>query len=524
LTLLLAGVSVPFVETISMQVQSMTLYKTPVNKDVYQSVTRVLRAERGILPARKALQLAAYGRVDRTGLEKLRRQDPANGLYSYLQLLALLRQYDRPIHTQPAAGDAELCDLLRRLATGPPVKIYLTRQRDVAEKVFRKAGLSVRRSAFEAYQIQFAVIHLRIVSELADRLIERAGIWWSAGRSDDATAAYNAVLQLLTDLLDESPTPQIALLAAEKLPPVLEGVGAEKQARQLESFERRYSEDCLKDRVNILPRTCGFILARDAHHRTLRSLCAAGLSILTWLTLALICLPMLPAALLFRPPAEEHFEWRRTGMKGLILPLAGSLPLLLLLVVIATADLHFIWLFSSPTLPAILGYIPFMMVIVGLVTRLGIKQSERTHRNRRLIVTICVIVAILLLSVLIVPLLFPLKPDSWRPPAGIQRFRQAGFFVGAVSLVFIVLWLIWLCVRRRCLGLPGSVWAHGLLRVATVTLLFVSVFSLIVSGINHRNDRAHQQAFARASADELADRMGHDWYEKYFQGIRDCIK
>jgi hypothetical protein len=463
-----------------------------------------------------------------SNLEPFRRQDLGNGLYWYLELLKFLRQQDRSKEGKSTTDDSVLIDRLRLLRTAPPARLYLTRQREMAEAIFRNAGLSLRASAVESDKVGYIIIpfremHRSVFRELTDRLVEKGRAWGKVGRRDDAAAADTVAVRLLVDLIEDSPMLETAYLVAEKLPTVLRELDAGAEAGRIELFGRRLRMVADEDRVNLLPRTGRFVLAPDSHDLALGSLCAAGLSMLTWLVLALLCLLLLPIAAATSMPADVRFRWRWTGLKAWILPLIVCLPWLLLLLVIAYADLHFIWLFCLKSLPALLAWPAIMIVVVGLVTRFSFRPVTEGDTNPRSAIAAYVIGLTLLLTLLLGPLIIPVDEESWRPPVSIQLFRQVCFLLGAECLIIIVAWLTWAFLCRRRMKLPIGVLARGALRVVSVSLLLGTLISLAVEGINHRHDRIHQQTFVKASADPLSDRLGADWYQGYFQGIQQVL-
>ncbi|UCD30150.1 MAG: hypothetical protein JSV03_06680, partial [Planctomycetota bacterium] len=281
LSIVLAGFSMPWFDTVVLQVQDMAAMVTQVEVHIDQSVLRALHANGKILPVRRAFQLSADTKGDRPDFESFRSMDPDNGLYWYLDLLTLLRARESAA-SQPTAGDGEVLERLHRLQIAPPARIYLSRQRKIAQAAYRKAGLSVRRSAFEAdrarYRFGYLVEkHRPVLRELADRLMERGTIWRESGRADDARIAFLAVIRLMVDLIDDSPLPDVTLLAAEGLPKALAAIGGDDEAHRVEDFRKRWHARALNDRVNLLPLIGDFAMAPSAHRRVLRSFCAGGL-------------------------------------------------------------------------------------------------------------------------------------------------------------------------------------------------------------------------------------------------------
>jgi len=156
---------------------------------------------------------------------------------------------------------------------------------------------------------------------------------------------------------------------------------------------------------------------------------------------------------------------------------------------------------------------PFLLLLVlGLAAHLGVEivpPRERSRMPARAVWIIAAVMVVTLTGLMIWP---PVHAEPWQPPAGIQRFRRIAPLMELEAGVIVLVWAVWSWVRRRRAGLPAGIRMRANLAVASRALLICSVIALVSLGINQRNDRQHQEAFARAAADPLADRLGPDWH------------
>ncbi len=523
LALLLAFVSAPLVRTVVAQIGLMTPQALePRVCDALQS-----EIQRSPLMANLWRVLLDLSRDTDAGpaLTALQRSDRANGLGVCLELLPLLRRHREPTATRPADVDVRIRGVLKQCQTARPARLHAADERKLAERALQGAGLSPREIAVQTHRIQYVIPGVRgscmpVLRELADLLLEKAAIWRSAGRGDDAAAACRVLVQLLTDVLDDSPSPEMALLASEELPPALRGLGAEAEARRVEAFCRRWHDLAREDRINLLPWTGDYVLARKAHDRVLRSLAASALTIGVWLTLAATCALSLLIVVATHPPAELPCRWRWNGHGAWVAPAIACGPLILLLAVMALADIRFTWLVSYPSLwPALLLLVP-VLVSSGLATRLCVRPAARFGACLIPGAAVWGIASLLVLAIVAGAIFLPLHTEDWRPPPGIQRFRQLGYLVGVGCVLVVIVWILWGTMQRRRAKLPAGVWARANLAVASAALLAVSVVSMATLGINQLNDLRHRQAFIEAAGDPIADRLGENWGQEYFAPAR----
>jgi len=464
---------------------------------------------------------------DFRGLEQ---SDSGNGLRHYLELLVLLR-INEPAASRPTSDSGErLVALLDRCLLVPPIHLHANEERKLAEQVLRRAGLSPRETAAWADRLPFADPRLGgvrgscipVARELADRLLGQAAAWRGAGRAKDAELACRVVVRLLTDLVGEFPATGMVLLAADKLPPALRGLGEESAAQQAEALRAAWQESIRQAPVNLLPWTGDFVLARVEHDHVLRSMLASTVIAATWLGLAGICLVLLLVILFARPPRDAVPAWRWPRGAGVPAAAVACAPLMVCLAATILADIPFTWLLSAPSLPACLLVLTFIPAALGLATWLCVRPPPGAITHAR--VTMVVIMGFLVASTLFAgSLLLPLADQPGRPPAGIQWFRHMGVWIGAECGLFALIWVIGGSVRRRRAGLPRGVWARANLAVAARSLAAVSVALLVSLAVNHRLDAGHEQAFIRAMADPIADRLGPDWMTRHIDPARSLI-
>jgi len=532
LSLLLALVGAPLVVTFVEQIRDLIpQLQTQVTQEAYQVAGRALAKELRILNLRQTFKgLALPGRPGPVKWDSLRRSDPSNGIYIFLELLEALWEHEGIIAKGMGSevGEAELRieQLLQQALNGNPSKIYTVRQREVATSGFRSAGLSPRRSAVEAERIrrvfgQLQEWHRRVLRELADRLMADRQRRSEHAQTEVSHAGAAAVVRLFTDLVRDSPTPDIALLAAEKLPASLRELGADTEADRIASFTKNWHDATSDDQVNHIPHTGNGVVARVAHDRMMRSFLAVALSLISWLVLTSLLFALLPIALTSARGGGTHLVWR-LGDRG---PLtAGAMvcfPMFGLLLFTGFGNVPFAWLLSAPSLQGALFWPPLLIIVVLLASRLCVRSTdERMNCCTLPLSAVWAAMSVLLLTVMAGPFCVDFAQDVWRPPAGIQLFRRVGWVLGMESVVLGVIWIVWSFVRLRRARLPVGIRARAVLTVTAVAWLAVSGISLVSLAINQLNDHRHQQAFAVAACDPVADRLGPNWPAGYFEGAR----
>jgi hypothetical protein len=484
------------------------------------------------------MALVSRGELAPVQLARLRTVDRDNGLYVYLAMLDVLRQ-ENGDSEETDGGDGLLLGLLDGLRRAGPARLYISRQHVVAASAFHETGLSPRESAALAERIRWSVtgLHERhgpVLRELAERLTARGTSWREAGRVPAAMAAHAAVVRLLTDVLEDSPVPDVAMLATERLPAglrelELDAISAgqaslaeacETQKRDVAAFRARWREVASGKRVNLLPYTADIALARPAQDRVLRSLSGAFVCAGSWLTLAIACLAWLAVAGLARPAAERCPVWRwhgrgiHAGAAVVCIPVLGTLAVLI------GADVRFTWLLSYPSLPALAVWPVGTLMLVGLACWLFARPAEKPEGSAMPAAVVGSFAMLVALTVAAGAWLLPLYREDWRPPAGVQVFRQLGVILAAEWFALIIVWSAWSSVRRRRVHVPTGAWSRVNLGLGSVSLLWMTLLAMALLGVNQHFDRVHQEAFARAAADPVADLLGESWWEDDFAGVR----
>jgi len=550
-SLVLAGFAVPFLWTVAGQLGEMVPnIGEHLWIDPYRAAAHRLLQDRQILAVRLACQRLAGDPGERPELEPFRQADPDNGLYAYLEVLAALRE--------PGGDGVALLDRVRSLRTTPRVRLYLARQYRTAQGVFGEARVPPRRAARAAEQLRYQAPYLGapelreahgpLLRELANRLLDRGTLWRESGRVDDAITAHTAIVRLLTDLAEDSPSPDVVLLAADRLPGALRelardaaagesgqridetaglaastGAACREQADRIASLHERWHELADREGINVLPYTGGsfhVLLAPREHRNAMCSLCVTLLLMATWLVLLALCLVWLGAAFLTFRPIDIGLAWRSGRRSQWLAAAIVCGPAVLLSVLIWVVRIDFTWLISLPSVWAVCLWPALVPVMVGLAARL---QMTPAHPAAPLLGSragVWIPALVLVLTGVLGPVLLVPQKDPWQPPGAIQSFRTVGFLVGFESVVVAGVWITAALARLRrgkfSLRLAFRMYLH----VASVALLVVSLISLAGLVANHCLDRAHQRAFAEAAADPLGDRLGDAWYETYFGGAR----
>ncbi len=448
--------------------------------------------------------------------------DPGNSLYDYGQLLLLLRRTDSAL-AHPEDGNPRLVREIRQLHAGPPARIHLKRARETMYAALTAGGMPARRAA-ASVDIFTMGDYRSILRELIHRLKEHADAWTSQGRTEDARAAQRLIVRLLTDLVADSPLPEVALLAAEPaLPKTLRALGHEQLALGLEEFHHRWHEDHAAERVNILPHTGNLPLAVEEHARAMRSLCATVVTILIWSVLAASGLFWLIVSGLSKTPEASQPIWRQPKVARLICPALALVPYAVILCFAAGDSGRFSWLISYPTIPAGILLAAWVPLVVKVIARWSMEPPagfQDRWRPRWLLI----LLALLVVATVVMALAWPVPADFWCPPPAVQRFRILIPSVGIFAILVVVIWSLADVWYRRRANLPAGVYARANLAVAAGSLLLLSVLGLAILLTNQFRDQRHTQAFVQAAADPLADRLGPHWDKDYFEPVRRILK
>ncbi|GMU20498.1 MAG: hypothetical protein AMXMBFR13_05950 [Phycisphaerae bacterium] len=540
----------PLLGTLVQQIRAMIPHgQERLPAGVYQAVRRQLADDRRTKAARHAFEQLEAPIADQFTAAPHEVLDPANVLYRHLELLTMLPRADAAAATSAPSDeqDAALAERLRSiLRLSDPARLHAKYQRTVTLSSLRAHGVELRPAAAAAeYGFPWLEPPRRpVLRDVAGRLMVLGARWREAGRPRDALLAHATVVRLFDDIVRDSPVPDVALLAAEQLPPALRETGKDADAAGLplspdsKSDERTWTQQFAvqaqrvaallhewhrrigPDDINLFPRTTGPLLAPAAHDAVLASMTASALVVGTWCTLALLASLLTAMAALRRQSDSPVWRWNGWGLIAAVAMVIA--PMVGLIVLLFALDVPFTWLISLKSLPA-MALAPFVVpVMVGLAARLGVQTDAAevpTGTASRLIWVLAAVVV----GSWVVLLLVPTASEPWQPPAGIQLFRRLGTWIGAECAVITAAWLTGALIQRRRSGVGSGQKARSLLGVVAWSLLATTLVGWVVLAINDRNDQAHAQVFAAAAADPLADRLGQDWQEAHFGGVRPLL-
>lgn len=546
---------VPLLWPLAEQFPSMNPGWQALDTADYRAAYAAVSADAGITAVHNAFQAMAGG-GDAETLERLRRRDPDNGLYSYLSLLLSMRA--RGAASSAPAQDGELGQLIARANTGPAVKLYRARYSVGLARKLESRGIDAVRAVMNARSSTEAwpPHHRVILRELSDRLLKQAGHWRAAGRNEEAITASRVVVQLWNGLMSDVPeehlgsavrvdpsTPGIALLAAEKLPEALRNVpGGEVAATKAAALAADYHAAAAGE-VGIIPWTGDFALAPNTQQRLLSWLTAVLLAAGTWTTLLVMVWVLLPVLLITQPLQVLVPRGRWGGWIGALVVLG---PLLVLLIVLLVRPPSFTWLFSLPTLPVAALSPVLVVAMLGLASRffiiVGPAPSEGGRPPRGLAATaerqtegafaewrppiwlvIGLVGIVVLVFVTSAVLILRGHGDPWRPPVGVRLLRGAGWLTEVACLPAVAAWWVagqWL--RRRA-GVGAGTLSRANVRIASRALLICSILLLSCALAANHAASEHREAFLKAVSDPVEARLGSDWHAKYFGPARELL-
>jgi len=567
-SLLATVVAVPWIEGLQNQIHLMIDGFQEEQQAAREAYRRALGREPQIRAVESALSDADHGRTE----FRTPQRDHENGLYACLQVMGRLPEGSRadrvatrpseatrgaasglsPAFRAPSTGpspspgassrpaeDAALADEIRRLKDSPPAKLYAGRYWAMARDAFESTRLPLRQAVVEAngVDLSYGLRYRPVIRRLAGGLLAQARAWREAGHTADAVAADAALARLMFDLLDDSPRPDVLLMAADYIPPALWGLADEaaraglppgvvedslRQAARIEAVRGRWHESVNRG-INLLPRTGDAVLAPREHDRVIGSMVAAGYAMGTWVGLGvvIVLLAVLPSSIDFWNSGRlVRWRWGGWGRPAAVAIVLG--PMLTAILVFLAIDLPLVWLISLPSAGGAILPVLAVPVLVGLAARICVLLPDE-HARARLTRTAVIAIAAVAVVVILVGLAIPTRPEAWRPPAGIQLYRRLGIWVGGESLVLMLVWMIWGRFRRRRLKVSGGPQAVACLGVAVWAWAASALIGLGVLQLNARNDARHERAFVAAAADPLGDRLGPNWREAHFQGVRELV-
>lgn len=507
---------------------------------VYEQVAKTLQRERALGAVRMTFRgLNQPGAVLRD-LSRLADLDPENGIFAYLQLFAHLPSAPATAPAGQAPEQEELLRALQGLSQVRPARLHALDQRELVRSTFEQAGLPPRRAALHAdiHGRGYSGVYRPVLGRWADALLRQGASWREAGRPRDATIAHGAVARLFMDLVDDSPMPDLVLLASDRVGRALRELAADQEAagaatassageflaaaERVESCGRLWHERGRAREVNLIPITGEAAVAPEHHDHIVASAVAAAVGTASWLTLALISLVLLVLARPWRPAVDlPSWRWRGRGrwvaaaVEGTLL--AGALLFL------HWAPVPWTWLISLPTAYGAAMTPWFAVAVVGLSVWAGVDRPAPLNTaapTRRTVIALAVVV---LAIVLACTFAWPVRTEPWRAPAAIVYWRRLSFFAGVAALVLSLAWIGGGYLRRRRMQLPVGRTARVGFEAAAWAWLVVSILTFASLVVDYRADRAHQQAFVTATADPLADRLGGNWKDVHFSGVRPLL-
>jgi hypothetical protein len=331
-------------------------------------------------------------------------------------------------------------------------------------------------------------------------------------------------------MVEDSPRPDVALLATERLPAAIRELQAlgrdaaqtEAAARAVAEFRQRWMS--MADReVSILPNMAAPAPAADMQQRVLGSMVAsASLLACGWL-FAVVCLVLIVVVLATRTFGPVPLIWRWGGRGAMVAPAIVVVPALVTILVACGGGLPFVWLLSLRSLGGAVLLLVVTILTWMLATQVCVRSTDPAHESGLPWPALLGGAVFVALVVVAVAVLFPPLDEPWRPPLAVQLFRRLGGVAGLASIPVLLVWAWQHRSARRRANLPAGVWARACLAVASSTMVLLLCAAVIGLTVNSRRDAAHDAAFLKAAADPIADRLGPQWFETHFAPARQLL-
>ncbi len=475
-----------------------------------------------------------------------------NGLPLLAEVLVRLRAADIGSSTQPAAAsqptsrgstaptattrafDEQIPVLLKRLETAPPLRLQATRLREILVDAMTRRGIEPRRAEHLIASVRaFTPLadYRPVIRELVNRLLAMGQRCRDDHRPADAELAFAAVVRLLTDMISDSPLPDVALLAAERLPEAVRdlhaarptGTDPELAAQAVEDFRRRWL--AVSDHeISLMPTMSVPALSVALQRRALGTFTASVCLLACGWLLALIALMLIVVVLWTRRFGPVPLTWRWKGWGAVIAPVVVVMPALATILLLSCERVPFLWLFSMRSLGSVV-LLPVGLIVLWALATLSCVQPVLAPRQGGLPwPALAGGIGFVLVVVVLTAIFVPLHVESWRPPAGVQLFRRLVSAGGLACLPVLVTWLVMVVRARRRAGLPPGTWARAGLCVASSAMFIMLLAAVVGLALNARQDARHAAAFARAAGDPIADRLGPQWFEACFAPARSTIR
>jgi hypothetical protein len=160
------------------------------------------------------------------------------------------------------------------------------------------------------------------------------------------------------------------------------------------------------------------------------------------------------------------------------------------------------------------------MLMLAIAARLAVRFPETAEKSRIPAGGVQIFLAAAAVLWIAGTLLAPVRALPTRPPLSVQYFRVHATLGGEICLLGVLIWFVWQQWRRIRAGVAVGLLARSQATVAAHALVVVGVLLALFSLANQRLDRAHQNAFARACDDVMADKLGEGWQDRYFGPAR----
>lgn len=547
------GTTVALVGSLVLSLVCLSLMSTLVQQ-VQLMVPQPARPaeQKAVLAARSAWQADSRINNPMAQLHVLRQGDPTpaqlsqwatgddNALAIWAELLVHLRAAGvtpaSATSTQPVSMDVAglndnvITSLLGRLEYAPPVRIGIGRLHATFIGTLRDSGISARRAEglfFADRWSNLVAVYRPVLREISGRMLASGRYYQHSGRPEQAARVYRLTARLWADVVADSPLPEVALLAADQLEPILnamstlgpDGPDVRPAVDALAAF-RRACVDVPQRDLAVLPASLSPAITGAAHARVLGSLTAGATLLAFGWVLAVICLMLLAVVVFTRAYGAVPLTWRWGGWGAVIAPAMVIVPFVGVALVIASDVVPFVWLASKPSLGVVLFAPGSLILHWMLASRLSLTPTGRYENAalspRAVVVGLAAVAALASLTTLLVSM----GGSSWHPPMSVRLLRGTGTVAGLSAAVVAFVWALLGARRRRQAGLPAGVWARGGLAVAGAAMCAMLLAAAIALAVNQHRDRAHETAFARAVNDPLAARLGPDWYTTSFEPVR----